>query len=391
MPLQIYLDSSDFSNLSNLARQADYEHVKRFLLNARDRGEIEIRFSYAHVVEAAPTALEHLPFAIARFRSIQELCGPRCLVDPPTIIRHEFPSDHGNPLPSLLRDDGDWCPSFSGTLELPDLGALLQESLSSLPGPERRRKVRQLFDTKGQLRPRALRMVRERAEAILASMQREYPMTAEATRSMERFVVGVGSEAEANRALRDSIKNLEQFAQWHAREWETTSKFSAWLRIYGENIRRNLSHTAGEVRTLYQAELASGRSGDVAKKLLNEGFNRASANFAQGLVKSLHGAGLEGAANATPSWTTSPGLMCIASVAVQAFRRTALDPTQSRKARTSDFGDVCHCIYLPYVDVFRADGFAATAISDADMPVRALVAPNLMQLPDVIRRALSSN
>lgn len=111
-------------------------------------------------------------------------------------------------------------------------------------------------------------------------------------------------------ALPEAVSNLEQFAQWHANQWESTSKLSAWLRFNGEKVRRNLSDTAEELRLLYEAELSRGQPEVATRKMFNEIFDRLSAGFAHGLVKSLHSAGLEGAANAAPSWNTSPGLMC---------------------------------------------------------------------------------
>ena len=66
-PLAIYLDSSDYSVFSDKwARTPEIIHVENQLLQLRDEGKIEIRYSYINIIEAAP--IEHKDKACASRR-----------------------------------------------------------------------------------------------------------------------------------------------------------------------------------------------------------------------------------------------------------------------------------------------------------------------------------
>jgi hypothetical protein len=54
----------------------------------------------------------------------------------------------------------------------------------------------------------------------------------------------------------------------------------------------------------------------------------------------------------------------------------------ARVPKRSDLGDILHCLYIPFVDVFRADGFMANAIRSANVPTVKKVSASLF---DVVR------
>lgn len=88
-PLQVYLDSSDFSNLANPKTRPQYEDVERRLIGWRDAGLIELRFSYLHVIEGSPVRKEDVPLAVLRLQKVADLCGRKCLVSTISIIERE--------------------------------------------------------------------------------------------------------------------------------------------------------------------------------------------------------------------------------------------------------------------------------------------------------------
>jgi hypothetical protein len=58
--------------------------------------------------------------------------------------------------------------------------------------------------------------------------------------------------------------------------------------------------------------------------------------------------------------------MLLAALLFQVARATYLQPTDGGRApKKSDFGDLAYCIYLPYVDLFRADAFMTDSIEKA--------------------------
>jgi len=57
-----------------------------------------------------------------------------------------------------------------------------------------------------------------------------------------------------------------------------------------------------------------------------------------------------------------PGIAASVGVEVHAARRASEEVTP-RQLQASDFGDAMHAIYAPYVDIYRADGFMADAVT----------------------------
>lgn len=387
-PLQVYLDSSDFSNLSNVALHSEYGSVKEALQAAKRRGDIEIRYSYAHVVEAAPTSLEHLPHALDRFRCITELCGLQCLVDPFQVLKLD--DDHGNRA-MVQNDDGDWCPSFSGSIELPNLSSSMKEEIALLPRALRRKQQRQMFDRAGVLRAETQKSLQSQAGTILSSTQDDYPLDREALVTLEKYVLGVGNKSEAAQALRRSISDLENFARWHAKQWKTTSKLSAWLRDSGENLRSTLAQAGNDVAQLYESGLNQGLSKERMNAVVQDAWSRNSNKTFFRMFEALGGSELPLEASNVQRWQRSPALGVICSVALQIFRLTAFSPKQKRRPLTSDIGDLFHCTYLPWVDIFRADSFVSQAISNARMPIKTSVVSKLRDLPKVIEQRLAAS
>ena len=76
------------------------------------------------------------------------------------------------------------------------------------------------------------------------------------------------------------------------------------------------------------------------------------------------------------------------TVAAHIARRTGLTPWSPRKPRASDLGDILHCCYLPFVDVFRADSFLAPIIVDANLPLKTVVVGKLLDVPPAIEKCL---
>ena len=387
-PLQVYLDSSDFSVLSNPEPYSAYANVKQILLTLASRGEIEIRFSYAHIVEAAPTAQEHLPYALARFRCITALCGQKCLADPAFVMQQKamVAGHNTNGGTQILRDDGDWCPSYEVDLEVPDLATAWRAELSTFPRKMRRVQTRKFFDSQGRLRATEHTKLRAQAGGILAAEQHQYPMTPQALAAMERFILGVGSKADVNNTLRQSLNDLEIFAEWHAKYWNSISKFSSWLRQSGDNMKASLELASEAAESSYDMHLLMGKTEREAKAAIANSYMAISAGFASRIAEALNPSRVGGSPTADIDWKTAPALMCVSAVAGSAYRLTSLDPTQKRKARTSDFGDLLHCAYIPYVDIFRTDGFMARAISDAGLPLKTHIVANLLELPKLLWR-----
>ena len=90
-PLRVYLDSSDYSTLSNPGCQTpELKSIRKDLLDWRDSGEVEFWFSSTAIVEMAPLDVAATPLAEARADLLVALCGRNALVSPDMLVREEL-------------------------------------------------------------------------------------------------------------------------------------------------------------------------------------------------------------------------------------------------------------------------------------------------------------
>lgn len=82
-PLAVYLDSSDFSDLSNerkIEKEPELGNIRDELLHLIETDQIEIRYSAFHILEAAHLTPESKPMALNRAAAIQSFCGSKALI-----------------------------------------------------------------------------------------------------------------------------------------------------------------------------------------------------------------------------------------------------------------------------------------------------------------------
>lgn len=73
-PFQVYLDSSDFSVLSDpFRRTQEIITLESQLISWRNAGLIEMRFAYLHLIEAAPIEPQYTEAFRCRAQKIAEL------------------------------------------------------------------------------------------------------------------------------------------------------------------------------------------------------------------------------------------------------------------------------------------------------------------------------
>jgi hypothetical protein len=60
--------------------------------------------------------------------------------------------------------------------------------------------------------------------------------------------------------------------------------------------------------------------------------------------------------------------------------------SKARKLRHSDASDLLHSQYLPYVDLFRADNYTSSLISNTAAVKRTKLVPDTFALPKMIQK-----
>ena len=279
-PIQVYLDSSDFSNLANPSmRTRELAIVEDRLLGWQESGLIELRFSYVHIIEGAPVRAEDLQFGKARFALIKRLCGSRCLASPFTIIKEELRSigtDVTQAFPGgVYRDTGEWIPELdSDTFDLPSPKKMLLDEISSmsLGRSARRSAQKRLFDAAGRMRSSTEKLLHGILPQMLCKVAEQYPLSAEAGNAFSRYLTGSGNRQDVAREIRTSITDLDCFGQWYEKQWHKVSPTSSWLRQSGDKLRNVLVTQVKEFNKVPSEILHDGQRKRLLSTLSRDAF-----------------------------------------------------------------------------------------------------------------------
>jgi hypothetical protein len=385
-PLQIYLDSSDISCMSLPGEQTtEQRYVQGYLESQQARGSIQLRFSEAHVIEAAPVTPDAIHLATSRLKTVKKLCGNHTLTHPVDLIEAELAAarSHGNRNPvDVLRDDGFWLPqSFTMSHLLRSPEDVLSAQLS---GREQRRK----YIRNGKLTPRGFHEFRNTLAQVGPGLAKNLPIGPAAAQTINQYYMGQIDRESALHILHSSLSDPEIFAGWYSKDWETAASYSAHLRELGKDLKECAAESRRAMEELVESGVTAGLDQKEIEKVVVGTFydvlGKGSRNLVSEIAKDL----IEGPLVIDTPWTSSPGLTTTATLTMHIARRSVA-ARQPRAAKNSDFGDAYHAIYLPYVDVFRADGFVASAIKESKLPLNTCVVDNFLELPATIDALLA--
>lgn len=401
--LQVYLDSSDYSVLSEAMCDSNHPDIEvlRKLCREVDHGRIEIRFSSIHVIEITHLDSRSREFALRRAKCLQRLSGGKCFkfwLDMPVIecvnILSKRPIYEG-----IINNNGLWHPDFSDVaLSLKQV--LIDEFrtmlIDSTINRHQRRTLERRYFPNGHLSKEAISLLKQNErEELLAVVAREFPLSEKFYQDdlMLQFAAGNTSAAEVVDEMGVIFRDVEKFIGWTYDTRDTERKLVTWLRDYGRNLastvkilretlnvvnsnRDSMFDNGIDIPSILEAkipELRLSRLMDVQtqtearypKSRYSNSDWEAIRNSALGSIPSLDGFVLSFAEH---------------------FRRNLL---MNRKPKTSDAGDLFHLTHLPYCDLFRADGDAAETAKPVASTYNTRVVSKLRDLPQEIDEALS--
>lgn len=350
-PIRVYLDSSDFSNLSCPTKEDRYssQAFRSKLLNWVKNGDIEIRYSMAHIMEAVPVDLDTAERGRLRLNCISELCGGKVFADPITLVSQELSGHHSIP---LMNDDGRW---FPGIAALWADGVVDASELTS--EPPKNRQQRRADEAKAK-------KVAAKLKGKLPGLLREYPIKKVgpiSTLSEQHF-----EEAFAN-ALQSSVSDLDFLCDWYIDNWNRSTQYSKAVRWAGKELRDLLSSGSNEIKALHQDLVSDGMSSSEAQKRLMTQAKKLADEASHEAICSLSKGRLSTELMVVASLKTTPSLYVFSKLLAQIFLSSVVAVKNTRKARDSDLGDLIHSMYIPYVDVFRADLATASALHSAKL------------------------
>jgi hypothetical protein len=228
-------------------------------------------------------------------------------------------------------------------------------------------------------------------EAIIA----QYPMRPEDAKVLRDYFGGKATSTQAENAFLASLRDPSWMMRWFGQHSDAMTPIVEWMRGPARKLRGNMAGATSKLSALVlEAKerrekllaldieksvidtmpipdvkgLGSRSIVDVARRLISEISKSESADF------EVHDLDLH-----------APGLATALHTFFEVISRSI--GVAPRALKDSDFVDVIHSMYAPYVDIFRADAFMAPVLRQTQCG-QSIVVARLPELPDVIEREL---
>jgi hypothetical protein len=385
----VYLDSSDYSALSDPKRLAEgLTPVQGELVALADGGRVRFAFSATHLSEMAPLEPRYTPPAAGRADMLVRLCRQTALVSFDRLISMETGQLAGRmaaPLP-IVTDDATWFPEMKDLVGPVQAADTLRQAIAQVEvglNHQQRRKFKQEFFRGGQPGPRLWRLLADVGNhGDLSEALALYPMRPQDARALWRYVVGQASAAEADAAFLASLRDPRWMMRWFAQHHGQLSPFLELVRGPARTLIAELSHVVARGRTLAAMnEFPTERWWhDLQDQTVLEQANRFLAQEHPGAPACID---VDQVDERCPGLATAIRLLWL-------VLRDSLAPQHPRDMQDSDVVDALHAAYAPYVQVFRADRYMAPRIQGLVERCGTTVVAKLTELPAVIERRLAN-
>ncbi|MFO1251445.1 MAG: hypothetical protein U1E77_10005 [Inhella sp.] len=396
-PLIVYLDSADFSVMSDPKRGHEWASEREGLMRYVADGQIRCAFSHTHLVEMAPVDRAHADLAIQKIDLLAALCGNFALPFMDRLITHELAAlREGRPRDlDVTVEDGSWYPPISDLVASMGTMAFTKEDISGAIAQyagnrAQRRAAGKKLLKKGRPSSAILQELKRRDSADLAiEIAKTFPMRDQDAKALARYVCGQATVAEAQDAFEMSLKDPRLMFRWFASEDVDITKFNSWLRKSSVELQALVAtraEIAKWIRDLPEEHRDRLTSELLARAESDRRADQLIADFAQRFAADR----LPGPGNPLPLahlHDTCAGLTTM----IRTFLDAAWTSTteQPRLPLPSDFPDALHAIYAPYVDIFRPDGYTAPHVARHVKRFGTKVVPKLRHLLPAIEECLA--
>ncbi|WP_353177600.1 hypothetical protein [Delftia acidovorans] len=390
--ISVYLDSQDYSTLSNSILSEDLRSIKEKLMEYANSGVVSFYFSSLIVSEASPSESAAIQHAIRRGDFLTEICKRNALRFNHDVINDEVRLlvESGNERVNAICANGDWFPAIEFP-EAPSLTkmakvAIQNEVVSRNLGRKERRAAERKVIKNGGMKPEMRKaLLAISAASYVNGVMEKYPMQPWHAEVLSRYCLGEATKDEAAEAFRDSLRDPCWLMRWFVTEEELAIPLVSLVRKPGREIGeriRWLISLAEDIRGIEDILEVSPLSRANWGSLVDKGLIDISTSVAEHLFPDWRGQ-----FDAKTVAAKCPGLTAM----IGSIYSSMWDNVSgSRKALPSDsqFPDAMHAVYAPYVDLFRADRYMAPHIQKHVGVGGAQVVSKLADLPKAIEQRL---
>lgn len=344
-PKQLYLDSSDYSMLSDPDVDQGWQlETLRILTTALDRNLIQIRSSATIVAEASPTSREATQHGVWRLRAIASLSRNKVVRFHGDLIQEELQGLFAEHKLRALSDSGDWLPRLEIDETLRSVKRRLLAQANAYPRKQRRAALSK--DGKHL----AITDRVELQQRIEEELSAKFPIVNSSGALIVGYLKGTQTLTQAVFAVFGGFQDLELYARTFESNFEQAENWGRWVRLSGDahidrvmTLRRKFQSHDSEVH---------GHIDDVFQRFILELAN-SREHFARSTTFT----------DESDLVTKAPTFFSAISAVMNVMRNTALKEKWPMKPRASDVGDMHHAANLPHVDMFRCDSAMRTHLT----------------------------
>jgi hypothetical protein len=426
-PIQIYLDSSDYSNFSNpkvLEKAPKLSGTLDFLYKCVEKGAVDIRFSAFTVAEIMHVDDDARPYAVQRAKILMELTKGKTLRPNFDLFTEDaiYLGVQATQRPTIRRfpdyaylENNDWIdksrwPDFSFGLKTDALEQIRQYLKSlNIPRNKRREAEKSLFQ-KNKITPEFARLISGYFSSGAQIKKNEFTLWQEFTSEemLINFLSGKVSDKLFTEILFKKIMDVEFFiSKICDYEPEIREKFVFFIKGEGNRLIGRLTRLLNEIDEGKSDLLSSGFSEDDLDAKLKKQYSsitvRAMKEARQRLLSNLYNEYKSKIKSSGLKWQdwdsyvinsnigNIPSLDTILILLMQYFLDKAKD-SQSQPC-LSDAADLLHSGYAPYCDIFRTDKWIVELVSKASKFINfegTVFLKNSEELPQTIIGKASS-
>jgi hypothetical protein len=415
VPLQVYLDSKDISILADRERGKNNDQALStfdFLINQVERNAIEIRISLFHVAEVLPHSIEYKDAAMRRAKTSKELSRGKALKFFEDVydldIIHLTCSKYPLPklkFPSYVFDDrSNWLPkTIDFGMNMKEL--IKQELTSFVKGlPVSRQQQRQIFrkiqNPDGTFKPFGKSILENGRSELMSSFKNNYPIT---NKFYEEdypmlLISGKISENEFSLEIINGILDLENLAGWIYESSQHAKSISSLLYDQGSKFSEMISSHRQQANNLYERSKLLGIPEKDSLNILKKSIDKMSIR--ENVIKQIindrkkniakHSKSVEFIETCIKSELGQLPFIDSMLSSMYEFSIDRIFQTKNQaKLSHSDYADIQHSGYLPFVDIFSCDSRTANYVRFTSQMYKTEVVSNFNNLKSVIENRIA--
>ncbi|MBR1206082.1 MULTISPECIES: hypothetical protein [unclassified Bradyrhizobium] len=427
-PIRLYLDSSDISNLAK--RDDTFADTRNALLALIEQGVLETRFSFFHVIELAHTVMAAKPDALDRAKLLQKLCKARALLYPDklylcearSLIEDGYPEHQKGSQARVYVEDATWLPDWI-TAMAPRLAVALTRRLESeiagftrkiidemRLGPMARTRTGLNFLPDGKPNAKILAIAKDQIDSLLLKWRAKLPFRPQfwSEKLLIRYLQGEVGERKLHEECLAAFSDPRTFIEWCVDEIPEVHDLPGDVRQSGQEnakliteLRERMTEDQAFIREIVRLDEPQLSESDLTKKIrsfrdeqmrvippdLGKYRDDELRNLFQANVEKLERLGIDQSRWDSCVPSSSIGSLPAFDVLLEAANSRFVDDAKStRQMSHSDAGDLLHSLYVPYVDIFRADRSFRARIGGIAQRFQTVLAPDLRGLPELVKQ-----